>query len=106
MTTATRYPADWRSAGACLTADPDIFFPISSAGRASEQIVLAKAICKHCPVQRKCLDFAQEHALAYGIWGGTTPEDRQRALRRQRRASRAGQVRALTVPDRSSALSG
>jgi len=92
MTTATEHSADWRAAGSCLTADPDLFFPISSAGRATEQVVLAKAICGHCKVQRQCLDFAQEHALSYGIWGGTTPEDRQRAIRRRRRAARSSRV--------------
>jgi WhiB family transcriptional regulator, redox-sensing transcriptional regulator len=89
MTTATQYTADWRAAGACLSADPDLFFPISSTGRATEQVVLAKAICGHCKVQPQCLDFAREHALSYGIWGGSTPEERQRAIRRQRRAARA-----------------
>jgi WhiB family redox-sensing transcriptional regulator len=100
MTTATKYPADWRSAGSCLTADPDLFFPISSAGRAAEQIVHAKAICQHCAVQRQCLEFAQENALAYGIWGGTTPEDRQRALRRQRRISHARATDAAPLRQR------
>jgi WhiB family transcriptional regulator, redox-sensing transcriptional regulator len=92
MTTATRYSADWRAAGSCLTADPDLFFPISSVGRAAGQIAMAKAICVRCPVQQQCLEFATEHALAYGIWGGATPEDRQRALRRQRRVARAART--------------
>ena len=87
--TATGSAMNWRAAGACLKADPDLFFPISSAGPAQQQIARAKVICAGCQVRRQCLEFAQEHALTYGIWGGTTPEDRQRALRRQRRIARS-----------------
>jgi len=76
--------ADWREAGACAQLDPDLFFPISSTGPAREQIARAKAICGACPVRRPCLEFALEHDLAHGIWGGTTPQDRQ-ARRRGRR---------------------
>jgi WhiB family transcriptional regulator, redox-sensing transcriptional regulator len=89
MTTATGRTADWRSDGACLHADPDLFFPISMTGRAAEQIAQAKAICARCPVREPCLEFAQEHEPGYGIWGGTTPQDRQQARRRERHATRA-----------------
>jgi WhiB family transcriptional regulator, redox-sensing transcriptional regulator len=84
---ATGYEMNWRSAGACLSADPDLFFPISSAGPAETQITRAKLICAECGVRQKCLDFAMSNAQVYGIWGGTTPEDRQRERRRQRRAA-------------------
>ena len=76
--------ADWREAGACAQLDPDLFFPISSTGPAREQIAKAKAICGECPVRRPCLEFALDHDLVHGIWGGTTPQDRQ-ARRRGRR---------------------
>ena len=75
--TTTRGRADWRAAGACAQADPDLFFPISSAGRALGQIAKAKAVCAVCPVRQPCLEFALEHDLGYGIWGGTTPAERQ-----------------------------
>ncbi len=89
MTTVTGPATDWRSAGACLNADPDLFFPISMTGRALEQIAKAKSICARCAVQRQCLEFARAHDPIYGIWGGTTPEDRQRTRRREQRAARA-----------------
>jgi WhiB family transcriptional regulator, redox-sensing transcriptional regulator len=85
--TTTRGRTDWRAAGACVHDDPDLFFPISSTGRALRQIAKAKATCAGCPVRQACLEFALEHDLAYGIWGGTTPEDRQ-AWRRERRPAR------------------
>jgi WhiB family transcriptional regulator, redox-sensing transcriptional regulator len=80
---------NWRSAGACLSADPDLFFPISSTGPAERQIARAKQICAECSVRRECLEFALSHKQIYGIWGGTTAEDRQRERRRKRRAAAA-----------------
>lgn len=88
--------SNWRAASACLRADPDLFFPISTSGPAVIQIARAKAICARCPVRRQCLEFARTHEPGYGIWGGTTPEDRQRVRRREQRAARA-RVRAAAV---------
>ena len=84
--------ADWREASVCAHADPDLFFPISSTGRALEQIAKAKSTCTGCPVRQ---EFALEHDLMHGIWGGTTPEDRL-AWRHERRPDRlqAGTLRA------------
>jgi WhiB family transcriptional regulator, redox-sensing transcriptional regulator len=87
--TATGSATNWRSAGACLSADPDLFFPISAIGLAEQQIALAKMICAKCGVKQKCLEFALTHDQIYGIWGGTTAEDRQRARRREHRAATA-----------------
>jgi WhiB family redox-sensing transcriptional regulator len=78
---------NWRAAGACRAADPDLFFPISATGPAEQQISRAKVICAGCEVRKECLEFAMSHDQVYGIWGGTTPEDRQRARRRLRRAA-------------------
>jgi WhiB family redox-sensing transcriptional regulator len=66
----------WRSAGACRSADPDLFFPISDSGPAREQAAKAKAICATCPVRRECLAFALRTGQVYGIWGGTTEHER------------------------------
>jgi WhiB family redox-sensing transcriptional regulator len=91
---ATGSAANWRSAGACRSADPDLFFPISSVGLAERQIARAKIICAECGVRQECLDFALNHDQVYGIWGGTTPEDRQRERRRKRRAAARRKVAA------------
>ena len=87
--TATGNAANWRSAAACLSADPDLFFPISTAGHGEKQIARAKKICAGCAVRPECLEFALAHEQAHGIWGGTTPEDRRRNRRRKRRAAAA-----------------
>jgi len=95
--TATGSAANWRSAGACLSADPDLFFPISSAGPGERQRARAKMICAGCQVRQECLDFALAHDQLYGIWGGTTPEDRQRARRRKRRAAATAAKRMVAA---------
>jgi WhiB family transcriptional regulator, redox-sensing transcriptional regulator len=93
----TESVANWRSAGACLSADPDLFFPISITGPADKQVARAKLICAGCVVRQDCLDFALTHVETHGIWGGTTAEERQRARRRQRRAAAAAAKRTVAV---------
>lgn len=95
--TPTGSTQSWRSAAACRSADPDLFFPISTTGPATRQIARAKIICAGCGVQQACLEFALTHAQNYGIWGGTTAEDRQRDRRRKRRAAAAAAKRTVAA---------
>ena len=75
---AGRMEVDWRMPTACLPADPDLFFPVSSAGNSLEQVAEAKAVCARCLVRRHCLAFALRTRQAHGIWSGRTEEDRSR----------------------------
>jgi WhiB family transcriptional regulator, redox-sensing transcriptional regulator len=85
----THHATDWREAGACLSADPELFFPIGSSGPSAGQVSSALRVCATCGVRQQCLDFAMQMNEADGIWGGTTPEERIRARRRNlRRAPR------------------
>ena len=95
--TAIESAVNWRSLAACLSADPDLFFPISSTGPAERQIARAKVICAGCPVRRECLEFAVTHDQTHGIWGGTTPQDRQRDRRRRRRRAAATAKRVIAA---------
>jgi WhiB family redox-sensing transcriptional regulator len=72
---------DWRDDAACLYADPGLFFPPSTSGRALPQVEKAKEICQACPVRTPCLSWALEQGRSLGIWGGTT-EDERRAIHR------------------------
>jgi WhiB family transcriptional regulator, redox-sensing transcriptional regulator len=69
--------ADWWSHAACRTADPELFFPISAVGPATAEIATAKAVCARCGVRRECLTFALATRQVHGVWGGTSPEERQ-----------------------------
>jgi WhiB family transcriptional regulator, redox-sensing transcriptional regulator len=79
---------NWRDDAACARADPDLFFPVSATGLALSQIDEAKRVCQGCPARTPCLEWALEHGVAAGIWGGATDEERramrQRLTHRQR----------------------
>jgi WhiB family transcriptional regulator, redox-sensing transcriptional regulator len=77
VTDVTR--GQWRSAAACRSADPDLFFPISESGPARQEAARAKAICASCLVRHECLTFALRTGQAHGIWGGMTENERAAA---------------------------
>jgi WhiB family transcriptional regulator, redox-sensing transcriptional regulator len=83
----TEYASDWRAAGACLSADPDLFFPIAGGAPSARQQAEALGICARCRVRQQCLDFALRTGETHGIWGGTTPDERVRARQRTRRGA-------------------
>ena len=63
---------DWRFRAACAGMDGDLFFPEWDS-RARP----AQAVCAACPVQRECLEYALEHNICFGVWGGLTEHERQ-----------------------------
>jgi len=70
----------WTDRAACRGTDTEIFFPANADEEAE-----ALSICATCPVRAQCLDYAVRNRETYGIWGGTTPEQRRR-IRRERAA--------------------
>ncbi|MED7923575.1 WhiB family transcriptional regulator [Nonomuraea sp. LP-02] len=68
---------DWTRRAACLDQDPELFFPISMEGPSQSQVEEAKAVCRGCPVREPCLAYALSTRQAYGVWGGTDPEQRR-----------------------------
>ena len=77
--------AGWRSAAACRWSDPDLFFPVSSAGITQREIAEALAVCARCPVQAPCREFALRTRQQHGIWGGLTEDERRQRWRRDPR---------------------
>jgi WhiB family redox-sensing transcriptional regulator len=84
--TAVDNRAGWWSLAACLTADPELFFPISSAGPTLRQVARAKAICARCEIQQACLGYALDAGPIQGVWVGMTEEERRLPGQRERRA--------------------
>jgi len=62
---------EWMDEGLCRQSDPDLFQPDNYV-----QSQQARKICRACPVQDPCLDYAIR-TKADGIWGGTTRKERQ-----------------------------
>jgi WhiB family redox-sensing transcriptional regulator len=61
----------WTAHASCRLADPELFF----AEDADTEYALR--ICSGCPVREECLDWALVTEAAYGVWGGTTEEERR-----------------------------
>lgn len=63
---------------------PVIFFPEDYIGVSDAKHIAmetARQICLRCPVMAKCLKVGMFEE--YGIWGGTTPQQRQKLRRTQ-----------------------
>lgn len=52
-------------------ADPELFF-----SETPEDIAAAKQICYGCPFQYACDDYATQAGEPWGVWGGTSPQQR------------------------------
>lgn len=61
--------------------DPDEWF-IESKGVVSEH---ALRICRACPELYACKEFAISNRIQHGIWGATSPTERQSTMRRRQR---------------------
>ena len=80
---------DWRDKAACLTADPELFFPVGNTGPAVDQIEKAKTVCARCTVTEICLQYALETGQDSGVWGGLSEDERRALKSRAARARRA-----------------
>lgn len=78
-----QYPYD--GSQLCKTADPEIFFPEDYSTRS--QVNAAKDICRQCPLLNPCLEYALFEPNLEGIWGATTPRERQRIRSKRRRGA-------------------
>jgi WhiB family redox-sensing transcriptional regulator len=86
----SRDRGSWRESAACRQADPELFFPIGSAGAALAEIRRAKAVCAGCPVRLPCLKFALTTGQEFGIWGGYDENERRLLRRKWRESAAAG----------------
>ncbi|TDD16357.1 WhiB family transcriptional regulator [Kribbella turkmenica] len=72
----------WQLRGACAGEDPELFFPIGTAGPGLLQIEEAKRVCRRCEVIEDCLDWALYTGQDAGVWGGLSEVER-RALKQR-----------------------
>ena len=77
---------DWMARGKCRDMPPSTFFPSDGVG-----VDLARQICQECTVRSQCLEFALEHRIDHGVWGGASERERRR-IARSRRLAAAGRV--------------
>lgn len=57
---------------------PELFFPedITDPVRRKLATIIAKKLCNDCPIKIDCFRYAVESGQKYGIWGGTSPNER------------------------------
>ena len=70
-------PDSWQEGAACYGLDPEVFFPTTE-----EEAGLALSYCGVCVVRDMCLSWAVQNGERYGVWGGTTEQQRRRLIRR------------------------
>ncbi len=75
-----RTSGDWWELAACQTAEPDLFFPISTEGLAEIDVARARAVCQRCRIRAQCLEYAIATRQMHGIWGGLTELERRPLL--------------------------
>lgn len=75
----------WMAEGNCRAHPPSTFFPSDGVG-----VDRARKICATCTVKEPCLEYALEHRVDHGVWGGTSERERRRILKRRRIEVTAG----------------
>lgn len=68
---------DWTERARCQGLDPEQFFR-----RGVAQSRGAIRICGGCPVKEDCLQYAIDHEVDFGVWGGLTERQRRAHQRR------------------------
>lgn len=75
---------DWRHRAACLSRDPELWF--ATAPLLASQVAKAKRVCNTaCPVRDECRQWADDHNMQFGTWGGQDQDERRLAKRRATR---------------------
>jgi WhiB family redox-sensing transcriptional regulator len=69
----------WMAKGNCRLYPPATFFPSDGVG-----VEKARKICAGCPVAEACLEYALDHRIDHGVWGGCSERERRRILKRRR----------------------
>lgn len=71
---------NWRDQAACLAVDGDVFYPEGRGRAFRDAEERAVAVCRTCPVATQCLAYALGRRDVWGVWGGTTEDERKEML--------------------------
>jgi WhiB family redox-sensing transcriptional regulator len=64
---------------ACAGMPTDVFYPVMPKRQEETPGTRrAKGICSGCKARDECLAWALQHDERHGVWGATTPRQRQR----------------------------
>ncbi|HVE97706.1 MAG TPA: WhiB family transcriptional regulator [Mycobacteriales bacterium] len=82
----SREDVSWRVHAGCRGDNAVHFFAPAHFERKPEKDsreAKARTLCRRCPVQTECLDYALTAQEPHGIWGGLNELERRRLLRRR-----------------------
>lgn len=85
---------EWYEDARCAQTGPAAFFP--NKGQSPRE---AKKVCRACPVREQCLAYALENGERWGVWGGTTDEERRKLRDKGEGKPRIARLRHTTVAD-------
>ncbi|WP_307830869.1 WhiB family transcriptional regulator [Rhodococcus sp. KRD162] len=70
--------ADWQIRAACRSMPVSMFYPpLGMRGYSLRHLERqAKLVCGRCPVISQCLRHALDTDERYGVWGGSTAQER------------------------------
>lgn len=71
-------PGPWVRQAACAGLPTSYFFSDDP-----DDVKLALAVCRPCPVRDDCAAYALAIPILDGVWGGMTEADRRRIVRRR-----------------------
>lgn len=75
----------WQLHAACRGTDGAWFFPPDRefARARARRVARAKAVCAGCPALLQCREFAATTRQSFGVWGGLSEEDREKAAQQE-----------------------
>jgi WhiB family redox-sensing transcriptional regulator len=74
---------EWSDRAACLSAEPEQFFPVGGAAASGWETAAAKQVCAGCSVLMECRDYALTTRQPFGVWGGLDEQERRDVLARR-----------------------
>lgn len=88
-------PPEWMVGTPCAATDPAMFHPEN--GVPTSRAAAMRLCWTVCTVREQCLEYALKFesgennntAVAFGIWGGTSPTERKRILKERALATKA-----------------
>lgn len=80
---------DWTQA-ACRGHDTNLWFP--ARGKIPTEAI---AICDTCPIKQQCDQYAMDHGIKVGVWGGVTELTRKKRRGRALQQARKQAQQAL-----------
>lgn len=85
----------WSQFAACRNEDPELFFSENATPESQAQRRHALRICETCSVTEPCLNYGLIYER-FGIWGGTTAEQRNHMRRELKISARLDRFNLTT----------